>query len=121
MFQLFFLLCAKLDRHMVADTATTFCGELQGILYHTIPLCLCQSVVNLLTGNTVLDQSVDKTSVEVVASPNSTDGLGGDDGILLAETFLCPQLYWFSSTGINKLLSIKRNLGTVYDIRSFFL
>lgn len=77
---------------MVADAAAALCGELQCAFDHAVPLCLRQTIVYLLVGDTIFDQSEDEAGVEVVASPDSTDRLGGEDGILFAETVLCPDL-----------------------------
>ena len=64
-------------------------------------------------GDTVLDEAIDETGIEVIAGADGADGLRRWYRILFAEPACGTHLGRLCPTGIDEVLRIERNLGAV--------
>ena len=98
-------------RDIIVDILAAFGRKLLTTGDTLIPLRFAQATQNIVLGNAILDDSVDKTGVKIVARANGAHHVVVLGHVVsLTETVLCPHFDGIGAVRTDEFLAIKANL-----------
>ena len=105
---------SKFFRDIVALGFAAFVGEKLCRGDEIVPLALGKSALDVVSGDVVLQQSVDESRIKVVACADGAHGVGLLYRIALGKAIVGSHFYGVLSLRIDKLAAIEADLCIVY-------